>query len=167
MFSKLFKNNTKDSRVGDVDAFFDECLAELEEKNTELMDNYSLAEYERWDFDQETAELVFSNQGKKGLIARVYYIGSYSPRSETWMWGWGNDSVMPYLTAPIARVREFGHEQNIEELVDRFWSATEDAGWAMSAAALRIVGGLGVYRGKDQYGESYLLIHDICRVGNS
>jgi len=164
MLSKLFGKKNMEILVEDLDEFFDKCLEELEEANDDLLKKYDIGSFERWDFDQRSAELVFSNKGVNLLKAKVSFIGSYSSKSESWMWGWGNDSLLPHLTEKTHVIREFGERNNIDVLVDRAWEATDDAGWAMAAASLKIVGGLGVYCGPGETSENYFLIHDLGKV---
>lgn len=163
MFSKLFAKN----KIDNVDDFIEGCIDKLEIQNDSITKSYGIGSYERWDFDQETAEIIFSENGNKKLIAKVSFIGSYSANSESWMWGWGNDSLLPHLTKEIEKVREFGEKNNIELLTDRAWSATKEAGWAMSAVAFHVIGGKGVYRGVSGNNENFFLLHEITQAGNS
>lgn len=163
MFSKLFNKN----KIDNVDDYIEDCIDKLEEANSSISDEYGIGHYERWDFDQETSEIVFSESNNKKLIAKVSFIGSYSANSESWMWGWGNDSLLPHLTQEISKVRQFGEKHDIELLTDRTWSATEEAGWAMAAVALNVIGGKGVYRGVVNKTENFFLLHSITVAGNS
>lgn len=151
----------------DIDSFIEDCVDELNDANASISEKYGIGHFERWDFDQETAEIVFSENGNKKTIAKVSLIGTYSTNSESWMWGWGNNSLLPHLTQKLDKVREFGEEHNIELLTDRVWSATEDAGWAMAAVVFHIIGGEGVYRGVDDSSEIFFLLHKINQVDNS
>ncbi len=160
MFSKLFTKNK-------IDDFIEDYINKLEDQNNSISKIYGIGNYERWDFDQETAEIIFSENGNKKLVANVSFIGSYSANSESWMWGWGNDSLLPHLTKEIEKVRKFGEKNDIELLTDRAWSATEEAGWAMAAVAFHIIGGKGVYRGVSGNNENYFLLHEITHAGNS
>ena len=163
MFSKLFNKN----KIDDVDEFIEECIDNLETVNDSISENYGIGNYERWDFDQETAEIIFSENGDKKIVAKVSFIGSYSANSESWMWGWSNVSLLPHLTKEINKVREFGEKNKIEMLTDQSWSATEEAGWAMAAIALHVIGGEGVYRGVSNKNENFFLLHTITVAGNS
>jgi hypothetical protein len=51
-----------------------------------LRDEYSLGGYERWDYDQETGEFIFSDGGIPKLIANFQVVGSISTVSNTWLW---------------------------------------------------------------------------------
>ena len=59
---------------------------------------YALGTWSRWWFDQTTEKLQFFDKSDNLVIeADVLDIGSYSPKSITWKWAWGNTSVLPGL----------------------------------------------------------------------
>lgn len=69
------------------------CMERLQSAQTTLIDEFGLGDWERWDWDMEKQELVFSHEGRRRVIASVTFVGTYSTNSGTWMWAWGNDSV--------------------------------------------------------------------------
>ncbi|MBX3203573.1 MAG: hypothetical protein KF764_00830 [Labilithrix sp.] len=75
-------------------------------------------------------------------------IGTWSPRSRSWLWGWANGSIDARLTTPIIPVKRFGESNGLASL----WrmkseNASEDDAFALAACTLDVLAGLdAVYR---------------------
>ena len=54
--------------------------------------DYKIGEYERYDYDQEKSELVWSDGGVAKVTAKVQFVGSISTKSDSWLWSWDNAS---------------------------------------------------------------------------
>jgi len=102
LFAKIFGKKIADQITPQADSEYNallrECMSEVEGKNQILSKEYGLGSFERWDIDQEVGELGFSNQGDPKLVCEVVILGSYSNVSETWLWGWANESLLENLT---------------------------------------------------------------------
>ena len=103
LFAKIFGKKIADQITPQADSEYNallrECMSEVEGKNQILSKEYGLGSFERWDIDQEVGELGFSNQGDPKLVCEVVILGSYSNVSETWLWGWANESLLENLTS--------------------------------------------------------------------
>ena len=138
-----------------------ECVIEVSGKNQKLAHEYGLGSFERWDINQEIGELVFSDNGVSRLVCSVTMLGSFSDKSETWMWGWANPSLLEPLTRDTNALRVYGADNGIEDLTVEKTSATEDEAWALSALACRVLDGLGLYRGPTGNGFVVMMIKSI------
>ena len=165
LFERIFGQTVADQITPSCDdeynRFLLECVAEVEQKNAALAEQYGFGRFERWDLDQETGELVFSDGGVPKLICKVVVLGSFSDSSQTWMWGWANASLLDHLTDATKKVKAYGEEKNICDLVTAKTEATEGEAWALAACACRILEGLGLYRGPTGNGCVIMMITDI------
>ena len=143
------------------DTFVAECCNDLATKNEELWEKFSLASYKRWDWDQDSAEIVFSNDGVPGVIARIAFVGSFSNKSASWLWAWANFNLLDAIREPTIAVRDFGEQRNFVPLTTPKWPATEEDGWHMAAVAARVLGAQGVYRTPADYGFTFMVLHDV------
>ena len=91
----------------------------------------------------------------------LIFLGSFSSQTNTWLWGWANRSILEPLTKEVLRVKEYGEREGLMDLVERKIECTEDEAWAFAAVAVRILGGLGVYRGPTGNGCVMLMIKTI------
>jgi hypothetical protein len=93
-----------------------------------LRNEYDMGSYERWDYDQDTGEFVFSDAGVPKVIAKFQVVGSISHVSNTWLWSWANPSILETVKGDMRVVRQFGEKHGLKELLDGKWKA-EDLGF--------------------------------------
>ena len=84
--------------------------------------------HERWDYDQESATLTFSNAGVPAVVADDEFIGSISNTSGTWRWSWANFHLHPNVVGRISAVREYGRERHFAPAGG---AAVEGPTWSM------------------------------------
>lgn len=130
-------------------SFVMNCMEELQVKQDRLEREHSISQYKRWDWDQRSAELVFSNGGVPGVIATTEFVGSVSMESGTWLWSWANPYVHESVRSRIEAVYELGESKDFPYLTVPEWPAETVDGWEMAAVAAHVLDALGVYRGPD------------------
>ena len=123
--------------------------------------DFNLGSYERYDWDQERGELVFSDQGVPKVVAKIQFIGSISTKSGTWLWSWDNATVLDGIKDQMQRVRGFGKEHGISKLTTAKWEAEEVDGWEMTAISAKILKAKGAYRSPDDDGFTFMVFTDI------
>ena len=138
--------------------FLRHCHEELSVKQEDLKREYSLTRHKRWDWDQERAELVFSNDGIPAVVATIEFVGSVSTKSNTWLWSWANPSTEESVRSRIVAVYEFGEAHGYPKLTVPKWSAEEADGWDMAAVAAHVLNAAGVYRTPGETGFTFLLL---------
>jgi Family of unknown function (DUF6882) len=94
------------------------------------------------------------------VVADIQFVGSISPVSNTWLWSWDNDSVLPDVKDRVLEVRAFGERHGITELTTPKWEGDERDGWAMTAIAAKILQAKGAYR-CGRSGISFLIFTDV------
>ena len=107
---------------------------------------WRLGKSTRWDFSQDTGELVFTFPDTIAR-AKAQIIGSFDSAKGTWMWAWANASVDSALARDALRVREYGEQHRIRRLTAPSWRAVEGDAWCMTALANRLCESNGAYRG--------------------
>jgi hypothetical protein len=132
----------------------------LRKKQRSLERNFELGRHKRWDWDQEKAQLIFSNDGIVAVQCDIVFVGSVSTISDTWLWAWANFGLTDAVRAHVNRVREFGEARDLPKLTVPKWAAEESDGWEMSAIAADVLKAKGVYRTPSQTGFTFLAILD-------
>lgn len=153
--------------IEDLDAYetlVSVCCEQLHSAQTTLIKEFGLNQWERWDWDMDKQELVFSHEGRERVIASVTFVGTYSTESSTWMWAWGNDSLPEQVREALGKVKNAGEETGFRRLTQGHWAADEQDGWHMTAYAYRVLGGLGAYRTPSDNGYVYMIIRDANRI---
>jgi hypothetical protein len=142
-------------------SFVEECHEELRLKQDQLQRDFQLSRHKRWDWDQEQARIVFSNDGAPAVAASIEFVGSISTQSETWLWSWANPHVSEPVRSRIPAVYDFGQQRDYPHLVVPKWTAQEVDGWEMAAVAAHVLGAAGVYRTPGNNGFTFLLLKDV------
>lgn len=133
----------------------------LHARQEHLQSRFRLDEYEKYGWDQDTAELVFYHEDRPRVVADIQFVGSVSRRSNTFMWSWGNRSIAESNKDRVRRVRTYGEEHGFLKLASAVWTAEEEDGWEMTAVTALLLGAAGAYRSPDDYGSSFLVMTDI------
>ena len=135
-------------------------IAAARDKADLLEAKFQIGRHKRWDWNQENAQLVFSNDGVPALICDIAFVGSVSTLSNTWLWSWANFGLDEAVRKPMERVREFGELRDFPKLVVPKWPAEETDGWEMAAIAIETLGAQGIYRTPSETGFTFLAILD-------
>lgn len=129
-----------------------------------LDDDYQISSYEQWDLDQSTGDLTFSDKGVLKVTAKIQFVGSYSERSKTWLWSWGNSTISPALFKRMDVLKNLGAKHHFNKLTERTWPAQLADGWEMATVANYLLKTKGIYRVPFETGFVFLLITDIRKV---
>lgn len=132
----------------DFEAFREEACDELRVKQASLQAAYQLGTHGRWWFDQEAETLQFFDaQDRLRLEADVIHIGSYSRRSDTWLWAWANVSLLPKLRAKAETLRALESTTGYELFGDAdTFEVDEPMAWELAAIAVKHLAAMGCYR---------------------
>lgn len=136
-------------------------LEYLQDRQDALVRAYRLNSHERYDWDQGSGQLVFSNQGLAAVRADFQFVGSVSTRTNTWLWSWANESDLEHVRAKTRQVRSYGEERRLLKLACAYWPAQEVDGWEMAAVAAYLLKAEGVYRSPHGHARTFLLITDV------
>lgn len=145
------------------------CLADarvaLGERQRHLAHDFALGSHKRWDWNQSTGQLVFSNDGVPAVVARAHFLGSISTGSGTWLWAWANPSLERKMRDASKKVRAFGEKQGFARLTTARFEAGEADGWDMAAIGAQVLGADGIYRAPSDNGFLFMAMTKTRAVG--
>jgi len=127
----------------------------LREKQQYCQSVFRLGEYERWHYDQTTGILTFGDNNTDKLHIDFEDVGSYSLKSNTWLWAWDNPHVQENVRSEITLVRDFGEARNFSRLITAKFDAEEHDAWEMTAIAAYLMQAKGAYRAPSSDGQLY------------
>lgn len=148
----------------EYERFQHESYEHLKRRQERLTAEFGMGSYERWDYDQDSGEFIFSDGGVAKVGADFQVVGSISTISNTWLWSWANPSIVEAIKKDMHLVRRFGEEHGLSELTEEKWPADEDAGWAMTNIAARVLDAKGAYRCPVDNGFLFVIFTDVWRV---
>lgn len=165
LFSCFTKKNTDELSKPEVSEEFTNFLKEAYEYLNAQQDScqniYNLGLYERWDYDQETGLLEFSDSGIVKIRIKYEEVGSISKTSETWLWAWNNPHLLEQVKSEIPKVKEFGLSKNYEPLTKPKWYGDEYDGWEMTAISAFVLKAKGAYRVSTDNVYSFMIFKEI------
>ena len=85
----------------------------LSARQEELKADFGLSWRERWDWDSNRGQIVFSDAGVARVIAKAQLVGSVSKKTGTWLWAWANPSIEEHQHRDLNEVRRFGEQHDI------------------------------------------------------
>jgi hypothetical protein len=135
-----------------------DSIAYLNSMQAALIEEFRIDQHPRWDWHQDSAQLVFSNDGKPVLICDVIFVGSISTTGKTWLWSWANESLVEGVKSRMREVRTYGEEKRFEKLAGAYRTAAPQDGWEMTSIAARLLNAIGAYRTPDENGFVYMII---------
>jgi hypothetical protein len=146
IFKMLFGRKDGEGETPEFKALIEGSMEGLRLQTAAHQGTWRFGKSERWDFSQDTGELMFTFPD---MIVRApaQIIGSFDSREGNWMWGWANSSIAESLIRDSVRVREYGEQHHIRRLTTGAWPAQEMDGWNMAALANRLCETNGVYSG--------------------
>lgn len=139
-------------------AYTSECCRSLEEKQNALRERFQFDHYPRWDYDQQSARLIFSGADAPDLVADVEFVGTLSTMSDTWKWSWANFSLLEPVRSRIAAARDLGEVHGYPHLTVPLWPAEMADGWHMTGIAAEVLGAHGAYHVPTDNGYIFMLI---------
>ncbi|MBS1802856.1 MAG: hypothetical protein JST28_05785 [Acidobacteria bacterium] len=126
---------------------------ELEAKNDEFWRRFG--RHERWDWDDESATLTFTDPSLPTVRINVSIVGTVQGTS--WQWSWANRNITASSKLGMEKVREYGEANSLEKLTSGFLEADEYTGWEMTAVAAHILNAPGAYSFPTEHGRGWLL----------
>lgn len=138
--------------------------AYLHQQQAQCTKDFGLGHYDRFDMNQGTGEIIFSRQGKPGVIAKIQVVGDVSTKSNTWLWAWANSSINPILTKDSKQVKQYGQKYKFEPLTLDTWPANEADGWMMTAITAKLTHAKGAYRAPSRQGPIFVVFTSLRKV---
>jgi hypothetical protein len=127
--------------------FIARCVASAQQKNDALDAKHGLHSFTRWDDDTDRQILLFTNPGEAdALEAKVTPIGSYSLKTQTWLWAWANESLTEDARQKASKLKNLSDRTGMRVFVDAHVDCDEYLAWELAAAAVDELGSLGCYR---------------------
>jgi len=110
-----------------------------------FLETYKVNSYNSWFYDQESELLRLYNKGESEIFFKCIPVGTYSLRSNTWMWSWNNKGSIEEHKNETLSVREIGVKNNFKNLVEGLIECEQEECWNLTAISKNLIEGIGVY----------------------
>ena len=168
---KTKRKTKKKIEVENLKKFLDKCIEDMDKKQKDMIASYN--------FGYKKNKLIFFPNQKKFYLydkktlkasfeASFQIIGTFSPISKTWRFGWANRHVPNDLKKASLKLKEFG-ESNKLELFSEPKIKDESLGMIFMALALKLSHGKGFYKipAEENYPEVYIMFTKFKKINRS
>jgi hypothetical protein len=108
--------------------------------------SWGLGTAQRWDLDQRTGIITWTFDDRVAS-APAQIIGSHNPATESWLWAWANESILPEMSRDARAIRDWAVRHGQNALIAPQLTADAETAATLTALAVRISGATGLYRG--------------------
>jgi hypothetical protein len=138
--------------------------AATQEKMAAARSRFGIGSHARYAVDLAAGTIRFYDEQEHEVAhASVQVAGSWSPSSESWMWGWENASLPSTASVKVLSVRSKGDEHGIAMLQHAFAPCDEGFAWSMASLAAELAEAQCVYRVVGAKSNMFLLLFGIGR----
>ena len=138
-------------------SFAEDCVEELKILQSKLNEDYDVDGYANWFYNQATGLLTFST-GETELNFKYFEVGSFSHKSDTWMWSWHNEHNLEKIRETPKQIKDFGERFNFTKLMEGCFPSDEFEAWEFAAIAAKLTNGIGAYRPVSDEGLKIFLV---------
>ena len=131
--------------------------AKLTKIQDSFRDQYSINDYAEWFYNEASETLRLYSEDKE-IYFKYIPVGTFSLKSNTWMWSWANKSTLEPCRFKTLEIKEFGQKRNYKSLINPHFSGDEYTGWELTSIAFNLLGGIGTYRVVSNQLEKYFLL---------
>ena len=105
------------------------CYDKLESKQQKFISDYNIYNFDEYWYDQDRCILQFKN-GQVLLEFSVVFIGSWSGKSNSWMWSWANENVADYARSKSNCLKDLQNITGNEVFINSLFECIKK--WRMS-----------------------------------
>ena len=116
-----------------LEQFFAECTKLATERHMEWRKNNAGVNGASWGFDGKTGLLSFSFGGI-GVRYAAQVVGSWSEKTQSFLWSWANSCVPPELAQAAEKVKAVGEERGCPLLTERKLDCDENLAMSLASA---------------------------------
>jgi len=139
--------------------YADKSCKELQVIQDSFKEQYDIDGYKNWYYTQASEILRLYSEGKE-VYFKYIPVGTFSRKTNTWMWVWANDDSIEPRKLRTLKIKEFGQQKGFENLINHHFEGDEFTGWELTSIAFKVLGGIGTYRVVSDHLEKYILLTD-------
>ena len=117
----------------DLEKFLTECMTLATERHMEWRKKHAGVLGGSWGFDGKTGLLSFTFAGI-GVSYAAQVVGSWSEKTQTFLWSWANSCVPPELAQAAVKVKAVGEERGCPLLTERKLDCDENLAMSLASA---------------------------------
>ena len=125
-------------------------------------ERFRLGSYERWDADYDSGVFTMSTGGRPRVAAELQLVGSFSKKSNSWLWSWANEQNEPHLFSEIVRLKALGEVRGIRQLLEPYHESVDETHcWELTSLACHLLGFEACYRAPMDHRYLFMLLKNL------
>ena len=118
----------------DLEKFLTECMTLATERHMEWRKNNADVNGASWGFDGKTGLLSFKNPNGESIRYAAQVVGTWSEKTQSFLWSWANSSMPAELTQAAAKAKTVGEERGCPLLTERKLDCDENLAMSLASA---------------------------------
>ncbi|MBJ6366806.1 DUF6882 domain-containing protein [Snuella sedimenti] len=132
-------------RNKDYEEYASKKYDELIESQEAFNSKFKLESYSNWFYDQESELLRVYNDDDDEIFFKYIPIGTYSLKSNTWLWSWENEHSIEKNKLKTLVVKQLGEKRDYEKLTKGLIDCDREECWDFVAISKSMINAIGVY----------------------
>lgn len=148
----------------EFDRFLLTSVKELNKKQDNLIRQRGMGSFDNFEVDLGVDELLFFQEGKPVLRAKIMIVGTHVEEQEDWLWGWANTGLPPDIRKRSEKLKELAKLTGEKNLAAPNLSVDGESAWELLAMSCKHLGALGAYTFPNRDARIYVLILELENV---
>lgn len=140
------------------ESYLDMCYDKLESKQQKFISDYNIDNFDEYWYDQGQCILQFKNNGQVLLEFSVVFIGSWSGKSNSWMWSWANESAADYARSKSNCLKDLQNITGNEVFINSLFECDQEMAYELAAFSIEYLDAEGMYIVSDERNDLFMAV---------
>ncbi|MED1267986.1 hypothetical protein P4U03_15465 [Bacillus mycoides] len=127
------------------EGYLDMCYDKLESKQQHFISHYNIDNFDEYWYDQDQCILQFKNNGQVLLEFSVVFIGSWSGKSNSWMWSWANEHMTDCARSKSNCLKGLQKITGSEVFINSLFECDQEMAHELAAFSIEYLDAEGMY----------------------
>ncbi len=138
--------------------YLDMCYDKLERKQQKFSSDYNIDTFDEYWYDQDQCILQFKNNDQVLLEFSVVFIGSWSGKSNSWMWSWANENVADYARSKSNCLKDLQKITGSEVFINSLFECDQEMAYELAAFSIEYLDAEGMYIVPDERNDVFMAV---------
>ncbi|ARO59101.1 Uncharacterized protein B5E38_1525 [Bacillus cereus] len=134
------------------------CYDKLESKQQKFISDYNIYNFDEYWYDQDRCILQFKKMVKCYLNLVLFFIGSWSGKSNSWMWSWANENVADYARSKSNCLKDLQNITGNEVFINSLFECDQEMAYELAAFSIEYLDAEGVYMAPGERSDVFMAV---------
>ncbi|WP_370512693.1 DUF6882 domain-containing protein [Bacillus sp. FDAARGOS_235] len=140
------------------ESYLNMCYDKLESKQQKFISDYNIDNFDEYWYDQDQCILQFKNNGQVLLEFSVVFIGSWSGKSNSWMWSWANENMTDCARSKSNSLKGLQKITGSEVFIDSLFECDQEMAYELAAFSIEYLDAKGMYIVPDERNDLFMAV---------